>query len=426
MHVVECSVSGQPGIIVCSEGCSRRRILEALRQCDSKLSQVIVVHLAQTSDPWSELAAGADDVQCWDGRVDVVYAKLRRKLEIDELLGSPEVTDLVVGDSPALRHALRELVVAARFGTGPILILGETGTGKEVAARIAHRVRPVGNRTGQLVVVDCTTIVPGLLGSELFGHEKGAFTGAVSARSGACAVADGGTLFLDEVGELPLELQPELMRVVQEGNFKHVGGDRWQHSSFRLLCATNRDLMQDVHSGRFRSDLYYRIASATIQLPPLRDRVSDILPLFTHFYAAARSGQVNTPEVDPAVIRVLRNRDYPGNLRDLRQLAFRVAARHVGDGPITPGDLPPQDRPVAMCGESTDDGSSADLAAAVRQAIARGVTLRALRDEVSNVAVDSALTESGGNVRAAAALLGVTDRAIQQRRARDRKAAASP
>ena len=325
-------------------------------------------------------------------------------------------------EQSALRRALGELITAARFGTGPILLLGETGTGKELAARVAHRAGP-SHSSGQLVVVDCTTIVPGLLGSELFGHERGAFTGAVSARSGACSAADGGSLFLDEVGDLPLDLQPEFMRVVQEGAYKHVGGDRWQHSTFRVICATNRDLVRDVEEGRFRSDLYYRIAAATVRLPPLRDRGSDVVSLFTHFYAIA-SGREEPVALDAAVAVALCAREYPGNLRDLRQLAHRVAARHVGDGPITPGDLPPQDRPQRRSdGAVHTETAEADLARAVRQAIARGVTLGRLRDEVRNLAYDSALTESGDNVRAAAARLGVTDRALQQHRARSRDSA---
>ena len=178
-------------------------------------------------------------------------------------------------------------MVAARYGRAPILILGETGTGKELAARVAHGLGS--QHDGNLVVVDGTTIVPTLLGSELFGHERGAFTGAVSVRTGACSAADQGSLFLDEVGELPLELQPELLRVVQEGTYKRVGGDRWLHSTFRLICATNRDLKRDVEGGRFRADLYHRIAAATVTMPPLRDRRRGCAAAFSRIFVGRRA-----------------------------------------------------------------------------------------------------------------------------------------
>jgi transcriptional regulator with GAF, ATPase, and Fis domain len=356
----------------------------------------------------------------------------------------------MVGHSPALRQALRDVVVAARFAQGPILVLGETGTGKELAARVVHAVRTAaGVATGQLVVVDCTTIVPALSGSELFGHEKGAFTGAVSVRTGAFAAADGGTMLLDEIGDLPPELQPELLRVVQEGTYKPVGSDSWRRSRARLVCATHRDLVGDVDTGRFRADLYYRLAVSTVVLPPLRDRREDIVPLFTHFLGQALSqaaGQVpgearararRPVAVTPAVADVLLRRDYPGNLRDLCQLAYRVAARHVGPGPVSPGDLPPTDRPVSprtgfvplrpaspvpSMPDPDDVAAPAQpgLEEAVRAAVGAGASLKGLREQVADLAVDAALDESGGSVRAAAARLGVTERALHLRRAQRR------
>jgi transcriptional regulator with GAF, ATPase, and Fis domain len=181
---------------------------------------------------------------------------------------------------------MRELVTAARFGSGPILILGETGTGKELAARVVHSVSAA-SQSGELVIVDCTTIVPTLSGSELFGHEPGAFTGAVSVRTGACAAADGGTLFLDEVGELSLELQPELLRMVQEARTSTRAATNGCAAAFRLICATNRSLPAEVAAGRFRADFYHRIAATTVTMPPLRHRAADLIPLFMKFFAEA-------------------------------------------------------------------------------------------------------------------------------------------
>lgn len=402
------------GVIVCAASSARLR--EALAA--SAGAQVIVVCPdGATVEPWCLLALGACDVAVWEGDPEPVVARVRRLTAVDGIVDSPAVSGVIRGRSPALRQALRELVTAARFGSGPILVTGETGTGKELAARVAHAVSPVG-RTGHLVVVDCTTIVAGLAGSELFGHERGAFTGAVAVRTGACAAANGGTLMLDEVGELPLDLQPGLLRVVQEGTYKRVGADAWQHTRFRLICATNRVLEDEVAAGRFRADLYYRIAAYQVRLPPLRERRRDVIPLFEDFLAEAFGDRV---VVGPAVRAALRTRDFPGNLRDLRQLAGRVAARHVGPGPVTPGELPPADRPPAPDGVDVLDAYDGTLADSVREHLRAGGTLRQLREYVADMAVDAALEDSGGNVRAAAARLGVTDRALHLRRAQRRR-----
>ncbi|WP_197060657.1 sigma 54-interacting transcriptional regulator [Arthrobacter sp. L77] len=321
-----------------------------------------------------------------------------------------------MGTSKALTTALRDLIIAAHYGRAPVLILGETGTGKELAAKVAHA---VSRQRGGLVVVDCTTIVPTLLGSELFGHERGAFTGAVSVRTGACSAADQGSLFLDEIGELPLDLQPELLRVIQEGAYKRVGGDRWLHSSFRLICATNRDLAGDVAGGGFRADLYHRIAATTVTMPPLRDRLEDVLGLFAGFCREA-SGASEAPDVDPSVQEALLHRDYPGNLRDLRQLASRVVARHVGPGAISPGDLPVQDRPVASPGGPAASPSEEPVLGdtfltAAHCAVDQGWTLNNIEEEAKEAALQVALARCEGDKNAAARMLGVNVRTVQQR-----------
>jgi transcriptional regulator with GAF, ATPase, and Fis domain len=367
--------------------------------------------------PWPVLEAGAAECVAWHGQAAAISAWLQRIQDVEAILDSVEVRENLTGQSPALRSALRDLVVAARFGQAPILIQGETGTGKELAARVAHA---VSHQRGNLVVVDCTTIVPTLMGSELFGHERGAFTGAVSVRTGACSGADQGSLFLDEVGELPLDLQPELLRVVQEGTYKRVGGDRWLHSEFRLICATNRDLKVEVARGGFRADLYHRVAASIITMPPLRERLEDILQLFARFCREA-SGMHQDPQVDSSVQDVLLRRSYPGNLRDLRQLAFRIAARHVGPGAITPGDLPREDRPLSpqpLAASNAPVGGSDPLWAAVAWAVDHGLGLREIKERTAEVAVEVAVERSGGNVHSAAAMLGLTDRAVQQRQAR--------
>lgn len=418
-------VSGPVVGIILTQGYSDE-LRAALAAVDHGRQRVVVIGPPGGSlDPWPVLASGASECVAWPLNREVaaeaaaaISAWAQRVQEVEKILDSDDVGNQLVGRSQALRSALRDLVVAARYGRAPILILGETGTGKELAARVAHELGS--QRGGNLVVVDCTTIVPALLGSELFGHERGAFTGAVSVRTGACSAADQGSLFLDEVGELPLDLQSELLRVVQEGTYKRVGGDRWLHSRFRLICATNRDLKSDVADGRFRADLYHRIAAATVTMPPLRDRPEDVLDLFKHFCldaGRAPKGQ----DLDPAVEKVLRDREYPGNLRDLRQLAARVTARHVGSGVITPGDLPVEDRPKALGHPATVEGRESAVEdgdpfrVAAVWALEHGLGLGDIKEGAGNMAVEVALERCGGKVSQAAAMLGVSDRAVQQR-----------
>jgi len=287
---------------------------------------------------WQLLSAGASDVLAWDGSshpADDVVARLQRWLVIDELQHRQEVSDRLIGESPAWRSTLRQVAEAAHFTSAPVLITGESGTGKELVARLIHALDPRPER-GDFVVLDCTTVVPTLSGSEFFGHERGAFTGAVAARDGAFALADRGTLFLDEVSELSLPLQAELLRVIQEGMYKRLGSNTWRRTTFRLVSATNRDLVQEQSMGKFRSDLFYRLAGWSFRLPSLAERRSDIPLLARHFLGRLDAGRP-PPGLDAQVETLLVGREYPGNVRDLRQLMSRVAARHVGSGPISVG-----------------------------------------------------------------------------------------
>lgn len=374
-------------------------------------------------DAWKLLSAGASDVFGYDDAPDWpprVAARVQRWWHVEELASSSEVRSELVGNSRRWRAALRDAIEAACFTDAPVVLTGETGTGKELIARLIHSLdaRP---RKGELILVDCTTIVPTLSGSEFFGHERGAFTGATGARDGAFALADRGTLFLDEVGELPLVLQSELLRVVQEGAYKRVGGNEWRTTSFRLVCATNRDLFTEAAAGRFRHDLLYRLAGSTLHLPSLRERRDDILVLARHFLG--RFGAGVAADFDQDVESFLVTRDYPGNVRELRQLMTRIAYRHVGPGPITVGDVPQDERVgeppgIATAGDGLEEG--------IRDAIARGMTLREISAAAGDLAIRVALAEEDGNLQRAARRLGVTPRALQLRRAAGRLAAASP
>lgn len=370
---------------------------------------------------WRLLHSGASDVFAWDHSTQPareIAERFERWQSVDSVVASPVVRDNLVGSNPAWISMLRQMVEVASFTDASVLITGESGTGKELVSRLIHSL-DAQRQKRDLVVLDCTTIVSELSGSEFFGHERGAFTGAVAARDGAFALASGGTLFLDEVGELPLTLQAELLRVVQERTYKRVGSNVWQQTDFRLVCATNRDLLHEESQGRFRRDLYYRIAAWTCKLPALRERPEDILPLAQHFLRHLRPNQ--EPEMDQAVKDYLCQRAFPGNVRDLKQVVSRMSYRHVGPGPLTAGDIPQEERPSLEAVPSEwRDGS---FEAAIGRAVGMGIGVKEISHTAVDTAIRMAVASANGNLARAARQLGVTDRALQMRRAARRKGA---
>ncbi|NMO23326.1 sigma-54-dependent Fis family transcriptional regulator [Pyxidicoccus fallax] len=237
----------------------------------------------------------------------------------------------LVGDSPAM-EALRRLIARVGPSDTAVLITGETGTGKERVARALHL---ASGRKGRLVAVNCAAIPSTLLESELFGHEKGAFSGAVSRRAGRIEQAHGGTLFLDELGDMPLELQAKLLRVLETKEVERLGGSVPVPVDARILAATHQDLARAVREGRFRQDLFFRLNVMPLQLPPLRERPEDLLPLARAF--AAELAGPNVPLVlAPGAEAALRAYSWPGNVRELRNLIERLNLLR-GDGPLTLG-----------------------------------------------------------------------------------------
>lgn len=416
-YIAENQTPAGSGIVFFTEITSELCLLlgEVSRRLARVLAIALIPEALANGGAWAVLRSGASDVFAWNHSPEPareIAARFERWQQVDEIIQSALVRENLVGQSQAWIRVLRQTVEIARFTNSSVLITGESGTGKELIARLIHTLDERKNKR-DLIVSDCTTIVPELSGSEFFGHERGAFTGAVAARDGAFALANDGTLFLDEVGELPPTLQAELLRVVQEQTYKRVGSNNWQKTNFRLVCATNRNLMDEEAAGRFRRDLYYRIAACVCHLPPLRERREDILPLVRHFIGKQRSDA--PPDLDDAVRDYLLAREYPGNVRDLKQLVTRLLLRHVGPGPITVGDIPEDERPTA--GFEIQDWRGNGFDQAIQRALISGVGLKEIGRAAEDAAERIALDEAEGNLQRAAARLGVTDRALQMRRA---------
>ena len=397
-------------------------LFELLRDLTrNRLQHVLAIAMSREAlagSAWQLLHAGAADVLVWSGAdslARVVAARVERWLEIDSILDSTLVRDNLVGESPIWRATLRRLVEVAKFSVAPVLLVGESGTGKELIARLIHTLDSRPDKRN-LITVDCTTVMPELAGSEFFGHERGAFTTAVAAREGAFALADGGTLFLDEVGELPMRLQAELLRVVQEHTFKRVGSNNWQTTNFRLICATNRDLTVESARGRFRRDFYYRIAAWVFKVPPLRERVGDILNLAGHFIGQLHQNG-KPPELDESVRDYILQREYVGNVRDLKQLVTRIMTRHVGPGPITAGDLAEDERPGEE--EVHKDWRDDFFENSIKRALGLGLSLKEIAGAAAETAIRLAIDseEGRGRLKRAAQRLGITERALQMHRA---------
>ncbi len=300
----------------------------------------------------------------------------------------------IVAESPLMRAALRDAFRVAD-SQATVLITGESGTGKEVIARFVHENSP--RRGKPVVAVNCAAVPPALLASELFGHEKGAFTGAVARRTGRFREADGGTLFLDEIGDMPPELQSALLRAIETGSILPVGADKEVPSDFRLIAATNRNLLRDMEAGRFRQDLYYRINVIAIELPPLRERPEDILPLARHFLAGE---DPDGKRLSRAAIQVLLDHRWPGNVRELAN-AMEHARLLCRTGVVLPEHLPPALRAGAPRPGQEPGAPAAATPTAVK-------TL----EESEAESIRRTLEQTDGNRTRAAELLGITRRGL--------------
>jgi DNA-binding NtrC family response regulator len=380
-------------------------LLEAVQQQHRGVPVVLLTAHGSVGSAVEALKRGALDylTKPYDpDEVRQVVAKAVRTCVLDSREARPVLDNdpegLLIGPSERLAEVMR-MVYRVAPTPATAVITGETGTGKELVARALHRRSP---RTDEAFVkINCAAIPEGLFESELFGHEKGAFTGAHARKPGRFELAHGGTLFLDEIGEMPLTAQPKLLRALQDGRFFRVGGTRTVSVDVRLIVATNRDLRSEVEEGRFREDLYYRIHVVPIHMPALRERREDI-PALAHCFlerSAARQGRHFDGFSEAALAR-LRAADWPGNIRELENTVERAVL--LADEPLVDADdLPAELRPAA--GNAADGTCEIPLRERVRR------ETRRLEQE----AIREALEATRGNVTRAAQRLGLSRRGLQ-------------
>ncbi len=329
---------------------------------------------------------------------------------------SAGVSEYFVGDSLAMSTVFRLLNSAAK-SKASVFVTGESGTGKEVCAFSLHKASA--RHDGPFIAINCAAIPPDLFESEIFGHEKGAFSGAVSQRKGAAELAAGGTLFLDELCEMDLNLQAKLLRFLQTGTYSRVGGQAVLHSDIRIVCATNRDPAKEVGEGRFREDLYYRLNVIPVQLPPLRERGTDIMLLAEHFLAEkTKANDKNFRGFTPEVKSMIMQHDWPGNIRELQNVIENVVV--INDGELVSVEMMPSlapvlkkaaDKPVAAVSLNSvpSFGSVSSPAGAGMQGI-RPLWV------VEKEAIEYAIEQCGDNIPLAAACLGVSASTIYRKK----------
>jgi two-component system nitrogen regulation response regulator NtrX len=374
-------------------------VLRSLKQADDPAPVVMISGHATIRDAVEATRSGAFDFLEKPLARDRVLLVVKNALERAELQRENQRFRELVGEAPrmigksaAFQHAVRQATQVARSDVA-VLLWGESGTGKELLAAHIHRESTVGS--GPFIKVNCAAIPTELIESELFGHEKGAFTGAASMRRGKFELADGGTIFLDEVGDLHEASQAKLLRILQDGELQRVGGEQPIRVSVRIVSATNRRLDELIAAGKFREDLYYRLSVVPIRVPALRERAQDIGELVTYFLGEfSVRNNFRRREIDPEVISVLERYHWPGNVRELRNVVERMAILTTSDR-ITPESIPLEIR----------------QAPAPRSASG----LQEVRDTAERERIREALDQSGWNVAGAARLLGTERTSLHKR-----------
>ena len=349
-----------------------------------------------------QIAIAIENAQAYEEISRLKDKLAQEKLYLEEEIRSEMGFEEIIGNSPALRNVL-ELVETVAPSDSTVLLMGETGTGKELIARAIHERSRRRERT--FVKLNCAAIPTGLLESELFGHEKGAFTGAISQKIGRMELADQGTLFLDEVGDIPIEIQPKLLRALQEREFERLGSTHTRRVNLRLVAATNRDLQQMVADREFRSDLYYRLHVFPIRIPPLRERKEDIPLLVSYFVQKfTRQMQKRIDAVPASAMKALSDWDWPGNVRELENFMERAVILSRGrslDAPL---------KELRRNHAENAAGSGSRTGAAVTAAPAEGAAVSAEYSKKQREEIVRALTQCKGRVGGAdgaAAQLGM-------------------
>ena len=394
--------------------------LETLKQLRSKTQQALVILLTAygtVEDAVEAMKLGAYDFLIksvdFSGVEPVInraldYLALRRRVDFETQDVSERYTfQNLIADSPSMKELVGQIQEMAQNPKTTVLLNGETGTGKEFVARVLHH--NGARRDATFVGVNCTAIPQELFESELFGYERGAFTGANQRKPGLCEQAEGGTLFLDEIGDLNPSMQAKLLRVLQERSFKRLGGREDIEVDFRLIAATNRDLKREVANGNFREDLFFRLNVVSLELPPLRQRVEDIIPLCLQTLIK-KGNEVNKDisEIDPEARRLLERYPYPGNIRELQNIIERAVIFCHGKS-LTPGDLP----------REVHEETQSPVNAVIRgdqQMIRLEMTLgeHTLAD-IENAVIEEVMRVSDYNKSLAAKHLGITRFALDRR-----------
>lgn len=384
--------------------------IEAIKKIDDDIQIVLMTAYGSVSQAVEAVKRGAYDYILKPFDLDAIELMINRSMDqlktkrnLD-LISTPQHT--LVGESPAIRNIRRQIGVVAHSDVD-VLIRGETGTGKEVVANLIHH--NSGRRSLAMVKINCGAIPDNLLESELFGYERGAFTGAAKTKKGLLELANGGTVFLDEIGEMPLAMQTKLLTFLEDRRFKRVGGLYDIEVNVRVITATNRDLRQAIARKEFREDLFYRLNVMQIMIPPLRERPEDILPLCSYFLEHFnRKFGKNIRGIDPRLAKELAEYSWKGNVRELRNVLERCALFCEGDvlDKAVFVEVPLQ-RPVV---EDLNGGASdaPDFGE-------EGIDLPKLLARIERDYIDRALKISGNNYSKAAALLGITRFALRRK-----------
>jgi two-component system, NtrC family, response regulator AtoC len=398
-------------------GMSGLEFLQQVKRTNAAIPVVMMTAYGTVESAVEAMKAGASDYVLKPFSIEEIKLVIRRDLEVTRLheenrslreaLGHRYAFENIIGKSPTIQEVLATVERVSPTNS-TVLLGGESGTGKDLIARALHQHSR--RSSGPFIKINCTAIPENLLESELFGYEKGAFTGAVTAKPGKFELADKGTIFLDEIGDMPGSLQAKLLRVLQEREFERLGATKTIKVDVRVIAATNQDLRAALEQGTFREDLYYRLNVVPISIPPLRERKEDIPYLVDHFISRfAESSGKQIGGITPRAMKLLTNFHWPGNVRELENIIERAVVMAAGP------EIGIEDIHLDSAGPSASNAGTAPLAVSPNGSVApllpQGMTLEQFEDEI----IKEALRRAGGNKSQAARLLGLSRNALRYR-----------